>query len=322
MALQGASKLALTPRVGPGQPSTVRWALGLLMTAAAVGAPARAQAPAAAELWRVAGVSLAKPAALQTGATSSFWNPASPDGQRAGHAGVEVVHTSAILGLSGLILGASIPVHGPLRGGLVLGRMQIQDLVRTTTTPDSEEGSIPVYEQFGGAQIALATPRIQAGAMLAVHNARFDVESETGLTLDVGVRARPFRRLTLAAATHLLPLTLSNESTTDYYAAADYVVFEKLAVSSLETTLAFQYGATLRNSGDLDHTVNVSLTVSELVYVDAAIANESAYGQRDWRPALALGLRFGRYTVEFSHGTGINEVGGTYRVGLDVEFPR
>jgi hypothetical protein len=25
--------------------------------------------------------------------------------------------------------------------------------------------------------------------------------------------------------------------------------------------------------------------------------------------------------VLFSHGTGINDVGGTYRVGLDVELP-
>ena len=323
MALLGASKLALTPPIRPSQPSTVRRAASIfVLTATAVATPAGAQAPAAAGLWRVAAASLATPPALQVGATSSFWNPASPDGKRAGHAGIDVVHTSDILGLSGILLGGSIPLARPLRAGLVLGRIQIRDLVRTTTSPDSEDGSIPVYEQFGGVQIAFQTPAVQAGALIAVHNARFDFESETGITLDVGLRVNPVRRLTLAAASHLLPISFSDDPATDYFAGAEYIVVDRWVVSSLETQLALRYGATYRNSGDLDHTINLGITVNGLVQVDAAVTNESAYGQREWRPGLAVGLRFGRYTVSFSHGTGVNDVGGTYRVGLDIEFPR
>ena len=220
------------------------------------------------------------------------------------------------------LLGGSLPVAGPLRAGLVLGRMQIRDLVRTTTSPDSEQGSIPVYEQFGGAHLAVQSSAFEAGVLLAVHNSRFDIESETGFTLDLGFRARPIRRLTIAAATHLLPITFTNEPTTDYYAGAEYVVVDQWKLSNLDARLVLQYGVTYRNSGDLDHTFNAGFTVNDQVHIDAALTNESAYGQRQWRPGIALGLRFGRYTVLFSHGTGINDLGGTYRVGLDVEFPR
>jgi len=323
MALRGASKLALTPPREPDEASTVRRASSMILLAVVVTASAAgAQAPAAAELWRVAAASLASPPALQIGATSTFWNPGSPNGQRGGAAGIEIIHTSSVLGLSGLLLGGSLPLSGPVRAGLVLGRMQIRDLVRTTTSPDSEEGSIPVYEQFAGGHLAFQSSAFEAGALLAVHNARFDIESETGFTLDLGFRVHPFRRLTIAAATHLLPITLTSESTTDYYAGAEYIVVDHWKLSSLDARLALQYGATYRNSGDLDHTINAGFTVNEQVHIDAALTNEAAYGQRQWRPGIALGLRFGRYTVLFSHGTGINDVGGTYRVGLDVEFPR
>jgi hypothetical protein len=293
-----------------------------ILAVAAATTRAGAQAPAAAELWRVAAASLASHPTLQVGATSSYWNPASPLGQRGVAAGIQVFHTPAALGLSGLLLGGSLPLVGPVRAGLVVGRMQIRDLVRTTTSPDSEQGSIPVYEQFGGAHLAVHSSAFQAGLLLAVHNARFDIESETGFTLDIGFRARPFRRLTIAAATHLLPITLTSEPTTDYYAGAEYVVLDQWKLSTFVARLALQYGATYRNAGDLDHTVTAGFSVNEQVYVDAAVTNESAYGQRQWRPGLALGLRFGRYTVLFSHGTGLNDVGGTYRIGLDVEFPR
>ncbi|MGD8727174.1 MAG: hypothetical protein PVH40_05990, partial [Gemmatimonadales bacterium] len=294
MALRGASKLALTPYQRPDQASSVRRASSVLLAAAAVAAgPVGAQAPAAAELWRVAASAIASPHALQVGATSSFWNPGSPNGQRHGAAGIEIVHTSDVLGLSGLLAGGSLPVAGPVRVGIALGRMQVRDLVRTTTTPDSEEGTIPVYEQFAGAHLAIQTAAFQVGALVSVHDARFDIESESGATLDFGFRAHPIHRLTIAAATHLLPITFASEPTTDYFFGAEYVVLDRWRLSSLDTRLAVQYGATYRNSGDLDHTVSSSFTINEHVLIDVALTNESAYGQRQWRPGLAIGLRLG-----------------------------
>jgi hypothetical protein len=237
-------------------------------------------------------------------------------------AGIDVVHTSDILGLSGLLVGGSVPIAGSFRGGIVLGRIQVRDLVRTTTSPDSEDGSIPVYEQMGGAQLAFQSSVFDVGALFAAHHARFDVESETGFTFDVGLRAYPIPRLTIAAATHFFPITLAEEPTTEYNGGAEYAILDRSLLGGFDTRLVLRYGATYRTTGEVDHMLSTGMSVGDQVYIDAAITSESQYERRDWRPAVSVGLRFGKYSVQFSHGSGINDVGGTYRVGLDIEFPR
>ena len=165
-----------------------------------------AQAPASAGLWRVPTTSLAVPAALQGGEAGAFWNPAASAGPHGIGLGVHAVHTGSTLGLSAVLGAGSVAIGGPLRAGIVLGRVQIRDLVRTTTSPDSRDGSIPVYEQFAGATLAGRLGPVQLGTQLQLHESRFDAESETGFVLDFGVRSRPIDRLELAASTHLLPV--------------------------------------------------------------------------------------------------------------------
>ncbi|MDH3456246.1 MAG: hypothetical protein OER90_05340 [Gemmatimonadota bacterium] len=283
---------------------------------------APAQAPDAAGLWRVASGSLAAPAALQTGAASTFWNPAAAHHRGAVTAGVAVLHTADILGVSGLLAAGTVPLTGSLRAGLHLGRMQVRDLVRTTTSPDSEEGTVPVYAQLGGVSLSWGTPRFHVGTSLTLHNAKFDIETSSGVTLDVGVSGQPFPRLTIAGATHFLPIGLSDEPTTDYFGGLEYVVVDRQTLIGLRTRLAVQYGATYRPTGDLEHTMNFAVTLDDNVRVDAAVTRESAYGLRDWRPSVAVTLRFGRFAVSLAHGAGINDAGGTFRVGLDARFPR
>jgi hypothetical protein len=318
-----ASKHTLTPLADLTQPSTVsRLACLAIASAVLVAGPLGAQAPPAAGLWRVATSSLAVPAALQQGAVSAFWNPSGPNGGRSATVGVEVLHTANILGLTGILGGASIPVAGSFRAGFVIGRMQVRDLVRTTTSPDNEEGTVPVYEQMGGVSAAWQVPRLHVGATAAFHHAKFDVESSSGLTLDIGFRAQPFPRLTIAGATHFLPITLGDEPTTDYFGGAEYEILHRRILSGLRTCLGLQYGAAYRSSGDLEHTVNIAMTIEEQLLVDVALTRESAYGQRDWRPSLAVGLQFGRYMVRLAHGAGVNDVGGTFRVGLTVQLTK
>jgi hypothetical protein len=292
------------------------------MTAVLAAGAARAQAPEAAGLWRVALGSLAAPAALQTGAVSTFWNPAAAPPRDAVTAGVAVLHTTDILGVSGLLAAGTIPLKGSLRAGLHLGRVQVRDLVRTTTSPDSEEGTVPVYAQLGGVSLSWGTSRFHLGSSLTIHNAKFDIETSNGVTLDVGVSGQPLPRLTLAGATHFLPIGLGNEPTTDYFGAIEYVVVDRQTLIGLRTQLALQYGATYRPSGDLEHTMNVAVTLDDNVRVDAAVTRESAYGLRDWRPRVAVTLRFRRFAVCLAHGAGINDAGGTFRVGLDARFPQ
>lgn len=279
--------------------------------------PALAQAPEAAELWRVAAASLSRPAALQRGPSATFWNPAA-DGGRSFAVGGQVVRTSDILGLSGFVIGATRAVGPVLDVGLVLGRMDVRDLVRTTTSPNSQEGSIPVFEQLAGVAVRLGTGRVRAGAQLRVHDARFDAEREQGATLDLGLTASPVDRVTIALATHFLPVDFSTEPTTDYYAGAEYVVLPGVVVANAQVAVAPRYGVTVRHSGDVEHAVGLGLTVNHLFTVDGVVTGESAYGARLWRSAVGVGFTVGRYTIHAARSSGLNDVGSTFRVGLDV----
>jgi hypothetical protein len=197
--------------------------------------------------------------------------------------------------------------------------MQVRDLVRTTTSPDGEEGSIPIYEQFAGVGLSAGTRRIEIGATLLLHDARFDVLNTSGLTLDVGLRFAPWSRLRIAAATHLLPIDFSSDPSTDYFAAAEYLAAERLVLSGIPMALMARYGLALRASGDTEHTVGFGAVLGNRVVLDASLTGESGYGSRQWRPAVGVGLRFGAYLVSLAHGFGLNDLGGTFRIGLDIE---
>jgi len=277
-----------------------------------------AQAPPAAGLWRVAATSLAVPAALQGGETGAFWNPAASAGARGIGLGVHAVHTGSTLGLSAVLGAGSVAIGGPLRAGVVLGRVQIRDLVRTTTSPDSRDGSIPVYEQFAGATLAGSLGPVQLGTQLQIHESRFDAESETGFVLDFGVRSHPLPRLDVAASTHLLPVGFGSDPATDYFLGAEYLVVDRSGRGGLESRVLARYGATLQARGAWEHTIGVGAEFAGIVSLDLAVASESGYGSREWRPSMALQLRFGGYRVALAHGLGINDAGSTLRVGLDM----
>lgn len=294
----------------------------LLFASLWIGFPAglSAQAPPAADLWRVATTSVAIPTPLQTGATGMFWNPAAVAAHDLLAVGADAVLTSEVLGLSGLLAATSFRIPGPLRAGVVAGRVEIRDLVRTTTSPDGTDGSIPVYEQFVGIDVGVSHAWLQAGIGLALHESRFDVVSRSGFTIDAGLQARPLDRLTLAASTHLLPLDLSNDANTEYLAAAAYSVIDRNPAEGMQLSASARYGVAYQARGAWEHTLGLGAELARRVVVDVALASESSVTERVWRPSLGLGIRFGGYTVEFGHGLGANDVGGTTRIGLDIRF--
>ncbi len=323
MMAKGGSKLRLDTLPGARKPSDVPRPLTLLVPAILLAPlPVHAQAPPSAGLWRVAAGALARPAPLQRGATGTFWNPGatgSTDSISGLRVGAQVMQTSNILGISGFLLGASLPLTNRIRAGAVLGRMQVRDLVRTTTSPDVEAGSIPVYEQFAGVGVSMGPSWIQVGATVLLHDARFDVLNDGGLTVDLGIRLAPWPRLHIAAATHLLPVDLATEPSTDYFAAVEYVAAERLELPGIHAALLARYGFALRASGDPEHTLGFGAVFGQRVLVDASLTAESGYGGREWRPAVGVGLRFGAYLVSLAHGFSINDLGGTFRIGLDIE---
>ncbi len=234
--------------------------------------------------------------------------------------GAHAVHTSATLGLSGFMAGGSLPLPGPLRVGILIGRVDIRDLVRTTTSPDNTGGSISVYEQFAGGTLAFSSAWLAVGAGLHLHESRFDLEKTNGVTLDAGVRVRPLDRIILAASTQLLPIDFSTNSGTEYVAGAQFTAWERRGEEGLRARALVRYGVTHQTDGGWEHLMGLGAEVHDRLTVDAALASESGVVERTWRPSVSLGLRFGGYTIALAHGLGANEVGGTFRVGIDVEF--
>ena len=278
------------------------------------------QAPESSQLWRVAATSLAVPPALQTGPLAMAWNPAA--GQQLGSlsGGLQIVHTSNVLGLSGFLGGITTSLGRRAGIGLSLGRLDVRDLVRTTTSPSTVGGSIPVYTQYAGLGGQLHLGSFDLGTMLRVNNEQFDVIRETGVTLDLGVSWTPIPRLTIAAATHFLPIDLSKQVTTDYYAGVEYLALRSLSIGSIGANLLARYGLNYRSYDALEHTIGAGILLSSVFGVNAAVTRESAYGSHEWRPIVSLFLKVGRYEVELASSSGLNDVGATYRIGLSIDF--
>lgn len=315
---RGSKRPLDTPRC-PGQPSPVRNATLLLVLLWA--SPSAAQAPPSASLWRVAAAALTAPPALASGATGAFWNPAATSAADL-QGGLQIVRTSDVIGLTGILAGVTKSLGRHARAGVIVGRMGVRDLVRTTSSPTSVTGSIPVYDQLVGGRANVTLGGFQAGAMIRVHDARFDVIRESGVTLDLGVRYQPTQRLLVAAATHFLPVDLSAVENTDYYAGAQYVIAQDVPVAGIETTVEGRYGVSYRVSGDLEHAMALGTMLAGVVRVDASIVRERAFGQAVWRPGFGVEIGIGRYVITFARTDGVNDLGGTYRVGLDVDFIR
>jgi hypothetical protein len=296
----------------------VRAALLLLALPIPAGATF-AQAPPSAGLWRVAAASLTTPAALSAGATAPFWNPAATaPGNLV--AGFQIVETSDVVGLRGLLVAVTKVVGPRIEAGLVLARMDVRDLVRTTTSPSGTLGSIPVYDQMVAGRVRARLAGVQVGAMLRLHDSRFDFIRDGGVTVDLGARYELTSRLVIAGTTHFLPADLGGEETTDYYAGVEYVVVRAARLAGVTTRIMARYGLSYRPSGDVEHALGGGASFADHVRVDVLLAREQAYGDAAWRPAFGVEILIGRYGVTFARSLGINDVGGTYRIGLDVAF--
>jgi hypothetical protein len=231
-----------------------------------------------------------------------------------------MVQTSDALGLSGILAGAGYSIGQLAQVGLLYGRMQVRDLVRTTTSPTSVGGDIPVYEQFLGANLGVRLDRFQAGLTVAFHDQRFDVLDENGVTLDAGVRVAVHRHLNLAAATHFFPVDFSRQETTDYYLGAEIVAGDSVPFAGSVARVVLQLGTTYRGSEDWEYTIAGALTVARVVRVETAVTSEAAYGERFLRLGVGVSLFIGRYGIGLAAGSGQNDVGGTYRVGIDAQL--
>src|SRR5438128_10428303 len=124
MAEERWGKLRLDRHLRHLQPSRMRFTVYFIFNLVSV-ADATSQAPTAATLWDVAATTLAEPAALETGATGAFWNPAAAFAPKGLRAGAQAVQTPEDMGLSAVLAGLTYPLSRRLSIGLVFGRVQM-----------------------------------------------------------------------------------------------------------------------------------------------------------------------------------------------------
>lgn len=279
------------------------------------------QAPDAVGMWDVAGTTLTQSPALESGATGAFWNPAAILEGTGLRIGAQTVQTPDLLGLSTMVAGVSQSIGPRLGVGVVFGRVQVRDLVRTTTSPLSQAGDIPVYEQMVGLALGAKVGAVRTAAILRGHDARLDLIRGSGLTLDLGVTVRPTDDLRIAASSQFVPANFSNRHTERYYAGAEYVV-ARVSAWGTPARVALRYGAALRDARDLEHALGLGLTLGPRFTLESGFQYERAFGGDALRFVLAVGVRAGRYAVVAARGGGIEGVGANYRVGLDVDVSK
>ncbi|HWP39183.1 MAG TPA: hypothetical protein VNL18_16670 [Gemmatimonadales bacterium] len=293
--------------------------LALILALPAI--PAAGQAPPSADLWRLSASSLSGPASLERGPAAAFWNPAAPDLSRRFSVGAELTQTPDVIGVAGFV-GA---VHYRLRPGLaataLVARVDLDDIVRTTTSATSDLGTIPIYAQLVGVGVVVAAGSMQAGALVRGHDARFDALRESGVTVDAGARIALHKRLTVAGATHFLPVNLKSRDLTDYYLGADFLVTSRRMFGGI-THFHLRYGATHREATGTDHGVGLGLRFNDDLGVEVSVVREDGIVESAMRPVVGLALRVGRYLIRAGRAAGLNDIGASYRIGLESDILR
>jgi hypothetical protein len=293
-----------------------------IATLLAVCAPATVagQATAAAELWRLAGTTLAVPQALATGGASTVWNPAQRPPTGRASVCLEVIQTPVIVGATGALVVSRIRMRPLGEVGLVYGNMGMSDLLRTTssTTPDS--GSIPYHAQFLAANWTLTHGGTTLGATMGLQDARLDKIHEQRAAFDVGVAQELPGALQLAAAAHVFAPLAAADASHDFYGGVERRMWRgALWSGSGPASLSLRYGVAFGHGFSADHHIGVGFDVGGLFVLDVQAAREGGYGVEEWRGSAGVRLRIGRYRVTYARDTGISDIASAYRVGLEAQ---
>jgi hypothetical protein len=278
-----------------------------------------AQHGAGAELWRVAATTLPVPPALATGGAAAFWNPAQPPSPDRASLALDVIETAPSVGAAGVLVsvGARLPHMG--RVGLVYGRMGIEDLVRTSLSPEPDPGAIPFYTQTLGATVSAARGQTALGATLAYQETRLDVQGANRWTLDVGARHTLGDAVTLAAATHFFS-HLTGDASQDVYGGVEVRLWHG-PLWGTQGALRGRYGITTGHGFSEDHALGLGFELGPQFISELVLGRDGSYSQASWRAVAGMRVAVGRYRVSFARDFGVNDVGAAYRVGLEGRMP-
>lgn len=282
-----------------------------------------AQQTAGAELWRLAAATIPVPEALATGGAGAFWNPAQRDDGARALLGIDAIQTPEAVGASGFLaaLRVRLGASGSGRVGLVYGRMQVAGLVRTSLSPEPDQGTIPFFTHSIGALGGLVRGSTTLGATVAYHETRLDQTDVGHWTLDAGLDRRINDAFRIAAATHFLSRASTSDGTQDIYAGLEYRVFRGTLWSGGATAnIRARYGVAVAHGFGTDHQFGAGIDFGEPIAFDLLLARDGGYAGATWRAVAGLRVAIGRYQVSFARDGGASDLGSAFRVGLETRI--
>jgi hypothetical protein len=309
---------------GGGQPSPMppraprAVVLPLLLLGSLVG-PGRAlaQPGIASDLWRLAAGTLVVPPALTDDGSAALWTPAARLSGAGLQIAIEAIHSPSEIGINGGV--ASLAVRAGRLGtvNIVYGRMGVDGLVRTETSPEASGGDIAVYNEVLSIGLARSIGSgLTAGIAARLLSGRLDIISASQMGLDLGLRYAGSSRLSFGVATRFFDPTLrAGESAASYSAAVSFRTAEGQAWGTT-ADLRFWYGAGWAHGEGMQHLLSVGLALGGLAELDIGAAREQTAGIEVWRSRLGISLDVGRYRVYLGRDGGVNGFGATYRFGL------
>jgi hypothetical protein len=291
--------------------------LGLLGTAVA---PAWGQQATGTTLWRVVGTTLATPPALATGPAAAIWNPAQTEDSVRLLLGVEAIQTPSAVDATGIIATVRVPAGKLGQLGFIYGRVGLSDITRTVDSPDPTGSTVPVYTFALGGTWSRLVAGTSLGATLAFHETRLDVARADRWTIDVGAsRALLADRVRLAAATHFFSSLRANDPSQDIYAGVEGRVWSG-AMSGNRVVVRGRYGVSFAHGFRADHYFGGGVEFGKTAALDLMLAHEGSYGPGSWRPVGGLRLAIGKYRITLARDAGVNDLGSSYRIGVDMRF--
>ena len=281
------------------------------------------QAAVASDLWQVAGATLVVPGPLADDGSAALWMPAVALDPATSvlRIGVESIHAPSDVGVSGGIATVAVRLGAIGTLNAVYGRLGVDGLVRTETSPEGIGGDVPVYAEVISLGFARTlAPGLAAGAAVRSMAGQLDVVTRQQLGLDFGLRYTASNRITLAVATRFFDPTFRQASQAAVYGAA--VSYRTLPGPMLGTSgvVTLRYGATLSHGEGAQHLVSAGLALARVLELDAGAARETVDGASSWRSRLGVGLAAGRYRIYLARDGGVNAFGATYRFGLTTTW--
>ncbi len=327
MARHNLSKptpLDITHADGQSSPVPPRFASILLLALnLARATTAGAQPAIVSDLWRVAAGTLVIPAALAEDGSTALWTPAAvlPPGAPAMRVGIETVHSPSEIGVNGGVATVAFRAGKIGTVNLLYGRMGVDGLVRTETSPEAIGGDIAAYSEVLSAGVARAIGAgFTAGIAARALSGRLDVATRSQLGLDLGVRYTDATRFSFGLATRFFDPSLRGaESAASYSAAASWRTGET-PLWGTTAVLALWYGAGWSHGEGMQHLVSAGVIFGGIAELDLGTAREETTGFPVWRSRLGVSLDVGHYRIYLGRDGGVNSFGATYRFGLTARM--